>query len=1241
MTLARVQHLSVRVPWHDTGWTGQVCAAPSANASCLALSRIHEGRDDVVEDALAGQDWEQCEAAASLPPCVRERAGFMRAQEFRIGVTHPYSGRGSQAHDALGRLGMRFPAYSAPCVPFRWMRRTEAEAIAALEGIDYRPELEEEADRLIPFESGWVQHGTNQRAMLEGFFSAIAELSLVFMYAKRVPLTETDGRVLIGVGRVQHVTAPVTFGGQNPLGTVAWECMVQHSIRPACDDGFLLPYHDALRAAGEDRALDLEQFVAFAPDDAWLDFSYASERVSHDAAISSLVACERALQTAAAHLPGSRTRELQWLSRRLGELWKLRGPCPGLGSALQAFGVQHGTLVVRKLAPLIAENSDPWLVVERAMEDPHAVVPGLQQDLGVNLRRKWAALDETRRALLKLISRFELSPEQAERWYQPAVRDAEGIDLADQDILVNPYLLYEADRYAEDPIAVRTVDHGAFPAAAVRDEHQLPQPSAMEDPLDVRRVRAMMVDQLERAALVGNTLLPASKVIQKVREFELDPPCPLDQDQLAVYGETLRPVIAESELRDGAKAFQLDRLQEVKRVIQRFVERRQTAARHEEVIDWRPRLDTALGGPILGDDHDEELARTEKVAALAELFASRISVLVGPAGTGKTTLLKVLCDEALVNGGNVLLLAPTGKARVRLATALGRDARTIAQFLLPSGRYVPETGQYRLSARPPEDGFRTVIIDESSMLTEEQLAAVIDGVKGVARFILVGDPRQLPPIGAGRPFVDIVNRLRPDSIDSRFPRCAPCCGELTVPRRPTKIAGVETNQAQRRADLMLAEWFSGRAPSPGADAIWDRLRDADVDETLTVLRWDGPADLRATLLGVLKRELNLGSDDDALAFELACGGSEFEGRAFFWRARNGNPGAAAKVESWQILAPVRGQAHGVRDLNRFLQRRFRSATSDWAKSRSRKIPRPLGNEEILWGDKVISVVNEGWRRVYPKEGALRYIANGDIGVVVGQYKTKGLKGPPWKGEVEFAGQDGYVYDYSPRDFGDEGSPPLELAYALTVHKSQGSEFGRTIVVIPNPCRILSRELLYTALTRQRERVTLLYQGDPSELKHFAEPERSETAIRLTNLFAEPDLVETTPGTFLERGLIHTTTRGDVVRSKSEALIASLLHGRDVDYAYERKLTFDDGSFRYPDFTIEDDDLGRTIYWEHLGMLNDSVYEQRWQAKRRWYADHGVVEYPRAGRLVLVSTRDDEVGGINAQEIARLIDELLG
>ena len=105
--------------------------------------------------------------------------------------------------------------------------------------------------------------------------------------------------------------------------------------------------------------------------------------------------------------------------------------------------------------------------------------------------------------------------------------------------------------------------------------------------------------------------------------------------------------------------------------------------------------------------------------------------------------------------------------------------------------------------------------------------------------------------------------------------------------------------------------------------------------------------------------------------------------------------------------------------------------------------------------------------MWPAPDGEAYIANGDIGVVVGQYKDReaNFRGLPWKIEVEFAGQLGHKYGFSKREFGDNGANPLELAYCLTVHKTQGSEFDRTFIVLTNPCWLLSRELLYTALTR--------------------------------------------------------------------------------------------------------------------------------------------------------------------------------
>ena len=79
--------------------------------------------------------------------------------------------------------------------------------------------------------------------------------------------------------------------------------------------------------------------------------------------------------------------------------------------------------------------------------------------------------------------------------------------------------------------------------------------------------------------------------------------------------------------------------------------------------------------------------------------------------------------------------------------------------------------------------------------------------------------------------------------------------------------------------------------------------------------------------------------------------------------------------------------------------------------------------------------------------------------------------------MEFSSHPGYTYNFYSSDFNEENEAILELAYAITVHKSQGSDFSRTFVVIPDLPIMLCRELLYTALTRQKERVIVLFQGD--------------------------------------------------------------------------------------------------------------------------------------------------------------------
>ena len=102
-------------------------------------------------------------------------------------------------------------------------------------------------------------------------------------------------------------------------------------------------------------------------------------------------------------------------------------------------------------------------------------------------------------------------------------------------------------------------------------------------------------------------------------------------------------------------------------------------------------------------DAQEELARSEKAAGLEELFASRLTVLVGPAGTGKTSVLEALVQRPEIQADGVLLLAPTGKARVQLQSKVGHTARTLASFLVKKGGYDSDTGRY-LVGRPGEEG---------------------------------------------------------------------------------------------------------------------------------------------------------------------------------------------------------------------------------------------------------------------------------------------------------------------------------------------------------------------------------------------------------------------------------------------------------------------------------------------------------------------------------------------------------
>ena len=418
-------------------------------------------------------------------------------------------------------------------------------------------------------------------------------------------------------------------------------------------------------------------------------------------------------------------------------------------------------------------------------------------------------------------------------------------------------------------------------------------------------------------------------------------------------------------------------------------------------------------------------------------------------------------------------------------------------------------------------------------------------------------------------------------------------------------------------------------------------------EGLKLIGWYGVKELEELLLKEIEGELKLKGPDDQLSFDLYLGGSEFHGQAYF------NIESAKSAESWQILSPVNPNGYGTKELNRFIQKTFRKNTFDlaldppplWKNNdfAPKRIPKPVGDDNMVYGDKVINLRNtrwnKSWNEVYPKEmkeKSLQYFANGEIGLLTGEYRTRKFfeshfeakkqgkhvsLGDP-KIRITFSSQQGYSYVFYPWHFSEESDIRFELAYAITVHKSQGSGFDKVFLVLPNPCGILSREMFYTALTRQQAKIIIFHQGDFKDFKKYISDGWSETGRRMTDLFGLPKL-RIIKEKYYDSNHVQISADGQFMISKSEVIIADHLFYNKIRYTYENPVTDDRGITIKPDFTIEARDLGITFYWEHLGLLTDDEYRRKWNLKLEWYKNYGIKLYEEATAeddKILITTR---------------------
>ena len=153
-----------------------------------------------------------------------------------------------------------------------------------------------------------------------------------------------------------------------------------------------------------------------------------------------------------------------WIDREVGRLWKKRGAFPGLGAVLAATGLGMGHFIANTIQDKVGENGDPWSLLDATLSEPEKHLPtDLAAHVDSTIAKSWKKQKPNRRKFLQLLSRFDISFEQASVLAVPEERFEFGINLDDDDYLDNPYLFYESTRLTASPLTVGTVDRGQVP----------------------------------------------------------------------------------------------------------------------------------------------------------------------------------------------------------------------------------------------------------------------------------------------------------------------------------------------------------------------------------------------------------------------------------------------------------------------------------------------------------------------------------------------------------------------------------------------------------------------------------------------------------------------------------------------------------------------------------------------------------------------------------------------------------
>lgn len=904
------KHLSLRLPWHDRGWDGHVCDNPVSNVYCsgeygLKAHGIRDKKVDAEEDSIKSQPVEKLDEKAYHPPCLRtiQTFGGRRSLEF---LNEPkeflntYKVRITPIPD-------RIPCCCSGTWPYDKVFRRAKDAPE-----DTRDEFIERYD---------PEEAVNNITEMFSQFKYLKSLAFYYLNYDNPLNSERRKYVLVGAAEIDGISPQLFWEEIDPemdriYGRMVWNRFVTNGY---CEGrGVRIPYELYLKAG-----LDPSHVLIEIPDEMSQHFKYVCRAFTDDEAAmllrELLASLERGREAAAVEWDWE--RQIGWINATLGRVLKDRGTFPGMGAVLEALSFKNAILYVDRHIIAKGVKDVRSYVLERIDDPTKGETPETCKNYETVANMLKVLPGSVRNLLFDRLCLFELSPDQVRLIAGNGLagagdRLAAGITSTAEAIAGNPFLIVEEydplDR--DERIPFYRIDQGLYMPKATGGLKIAGLDEFDRD--DKRRLRACAMSILRAAVADGHSFLPQDDLLAKISRKRL-PGMPeslgaavLARD-LPFYEETLALLDG-----DDFKGWMLKTIADDEELIRLRIMKLQGRKQNAVAVkDWETHLPKGTGLP---PDIQREAKRTQ-CEALERLSAQAFSILTGSAGTGKTTVVAALIKglREVDPSEKFLLLAPTGKAAVRLRRKIKDVAKmdleptTIHAYLLRNGWMDGDTWRVLRDGKPVESDVSTVIIDECSMLETPMIATIIRSIdwtsKHLKRLILSGDPQQLPPIGTGAPFTNIVDHLEASEIPVQRP-CA-----LTVNCRQIQ---------ENSSALLLAEQFTSKADRLVADELLQEMvAGGRIGVDLEVRFFKDETDLPDCFTKLVEDALNelLALDKSRQRFDPKRPWEAYDGI----HGVTGHDVKAWRLDAFEVLSPYRGGYFGSDSLNLGLQKLLR------------------------------------------------------------------------------------------------------------------------------------------------------------------------------------------------------------------------------------------------------------------------------------------------------------------------------